>query len=109
MSASISDHVDNLSDGLNNNKCTNCKFGFDYMTAKDGILIFKCFECKKNYTKDFDKELINKFSSTYDFCKEDINEFIILLRKVSILMNTFIVGIDLVKHHYLIKKTFIVV
>ena len=34
-----------------------------------------------NYKKDFDKELINKFSSTYDFCRGDINEFILLLRK----------------------------
>ena len=62
-------------------KCTNCKSGLDYMTAKDGILIFRLFKCKKNYKIDFDKELINKFSSTYDFCKEDINEFILLLRK----------------------------
>ena len=51
------------------------------MTVKDGILVFKCFKCKKNYEIDFDKELISKFSSTYDFCKGDINEFILLLRK----------------------------
>ena len=51
------------------------------LIAKDGILIFRCSECKKNYKKDFDKELINKFSSTNDFCRGDINEFILLLRK----------------------------
>ena len=79
MSASLSNHVDNISNELH--KCTNCKSGLDYMTAKDDILIFRCFECKKNYKKDFDKELINKLSNTYDFCKRDINEFILLLRK----------------------------
>ena len=40
-----------------------------------------CFECKNNYRKDFNKELINKFSSTYKFCNGDTNKFILLLRK----------------------------
>ena len=64
MSASSSEHVDNLSNGLhnnnndNNNKCTNLKTGLGYMIAKDDILIFRCFKCKINYKMDFDKELI---------------------------------------------------
>ena len=52
-----------------------------HMTTKDKQLIFRCFECKKNYKKDFNKELINRFSNTYEFCNEDINKFILLLRK----------------------------
>ena len=44
-------------------------------------MIFWCFECKKNYNKDFNKELINRFLSTYEFCNGDINKFILLLRK----------------------------
>ena len=51
------------------------------MLAKDDILIFRCFKCKKNYEIDFNKELINKFSSKYDFCEGDINKFVLLLRK----------------------------
>ena len=48
----------------------------------DGVqLIFKCVNCNKNCSKDFDKELISRFSSTYNFCKGDINKFILLLRK----------------------------
>ena len=31
--------------------------------------------------KDFNKDLINRFASTYEFCNEDINKFILLLRK----------------------------
>ena len=81
MPASLSKHVDNLSNRLHNNKCVECKSGLDYMKDKDGILIFRCFKCKKKYKIDFDKELINKFSRTYDFCKGDINKFILLLRK----------------------------
>ena len=62
-------------------KCTDCKSYLDYMTTKDEQLIFRCFGCKKNYEKDFNKELINRFSSTYEFCNKDINKFILLLRK----------------------------
>ena len=51
------------------------------MTAKDEQLIFRCFSCKKNYKKDFNKELIKRFASTYWFCNKDLNKFILLLRK----------------------------
>ena len=84
MAASLSELVDNLSNGFlnnDNNKCKNCKSGLYYMTAKDDILIFRCLKCKKNYKIDFDKEMSNKFSSVYDFCKGDINKFVLLLRK----------------------------
>ena len=36
---------------------------------------------KKNYPKDFNKDLINRFASTYEHCNKDINTFIFLLRK----------------------------
>ena len=42
------------------------------MTTKDKGLVFRCFECKKNYKKCFNKELINRFSSTYEFCNGHI-------------------------------------
>ena len=80
-SSSLSNLVDNLSEGLHSDGCTDCKSYFDYMTTNDTQLIFRCFECKKNCKKDFDKEKISRFSSTYDFGKGYINEFILLLRK----------------------------
>ena len=43
--------------------------------------IFRYFKCNKNYNKDFNKELINRFSSSYKFCNGDINKFTLLLRK----------------------------
>ena len=81
MSSSLSSLVDNLSEGLHSDKCTDCKFCLDYMTTKDEQLIFRCFECKKNYKKDFNKELIKRFANIYEFCNEGINKFILLLRK----------------------------
>ena len=86
MSSLLSNLVDNLSDGLHSDKCIDCKSYLDYMITKDGQqnctqLIFRNFECKKNYKKKFNKELIKRFTNTYEFCNKDINKFVLLLRK----------------------------
>ena len=107
MSSSLSNLVQNLSEGLHCDKCTDCKSCLDYISIKDNELIFRCFECKNNYKKDFNKELIKRFANIYEFCNEDINKFILLLRKGSVHINICL-GINLMKHHCLIKKLFIV-
>ena len=55
MSRSLSTLVNNLDEGLHSEKCTDCKSCLDYMTTKDEQLISRCFECKKNYKKEFNK------------------------------------------------------
>ena len=77
----ISNLVDNLSEGIHSDKCTDSKSYLDYMITKDAQLIFTCFECKKNYKKDLHNELIKRFANIYEFCNEVINKFILLLRK----------------------------
>ena len=81
MSTSLSNLVNNLSEGVHNDKCTNCKSCLDYMTTKDEQLIFRCFRCKKNYEKDFNKELIQRFANIHEFCNGDLNKFSLLLTK----------------------------
>ena len=81
MSSSLSNLVDNLSEVLHSDKCTDFKSCLDYMITKGDQLIFRCFECKKNYKKDFNKELIKRFANIYEFSSEDINKFILLLKK----------------------------
>ena len=81
-SNSLSSLVDNLSEGLHSDKCTDCKSCLDYMTTKDQQLIFRCFECKKNYKKEFNKELIKSFANIFEFYNGDINIYILLLREV---------------------------
>ena len=55
LSCSLSSLVINLSERLHNDRCTYCKSYLDYMATKDEKLIFRCFECKKEYKKDFNK------------------------------------------------------
>ena len=69
------------------------------MLVKDYQLIFRFFECKKYYKKEFNENSIKIFTNTYRFCDGDINKVIYLLRKGNnIHANTWIAGEDLMKH-----------
>ena len=91
MSSSLSKLVDNLSEGIHNNKCVNCNSCLHYVRStsvvdtytkiKNEKLLLKCFNCNTYYKKKFNKELIKKFKNTYSFCNNDLNKFILLLRK----------------------------
>ena len=57
MSTSLSKLVDNLSEGLHNNKCLNCESCLDYIKTKNEKLILKCFNRKQYYEKDINKKV----------------------------------------------------
>ena len=108
MAAPLSKLIDNLCEGIHNNKCADCKSCLDYVrSTKNKKLILKCFNCETYYRKKISKELIKRSKSTYDFCNKDLNKIILLLRKVYILTNIWIIGKDLTKHHYQVKNLFI--
>ena len=75
--------VDNLSEGIHDNgKCTKCNSSLGYISiSKKGRLLFEFFDCKKRYTRKFDKKLTKKFKNTYNYCNGDIDKFMLLLRK----------------------------
>ena len=81
MSSSSSSLSDNLSEGLHNDKCVDCEPCLDYISIKGNQLIFKCLNCNKYYTENFNKELINRLSRTYKLFNREIIKFILLLRK----------------------------
>ena len=53
MSSLLSSLADNLSEGLYNDKCTDCKSYLGYISTKDNLIIFKCSKCNKNHNKYF--------------------------------------------------------
>ena len=64
MATSLSKLVDNLTEGIHSDKCIKCKSSLCYMKVMDETLIFRCFNCKKNYQKEINIELVERFSST---------------------------------------------
>ena len=81
MSTSLSSLANNLFEKLHSDKCRDCKSELNYILFEYNQLIFQCFERKRNYMEDFNKELIKRFANTYRFCNVDINKFILLLRQ----------------------------
>ena len=62
MSSSLSKLVNNLSEGIHNNNCSDCESNLDYIEIKKNEkLLLRCFNCKIYYKKKFNKDLIKKF------------------------------------------------
>ena len=90
--------TDDLTEGPNNDKRKDCKTSLKYVSRKDNQVILECLRSKKNYGKDFDKDLIKKFANTYKFCDWNTIKFIFLLRKD---INTLIARKNLMKSYFL--------
>ena len=102
MATSLSKLVDNLTDNIHNDKCIKCKSNLCFVRVINEKLIFKCIDCEKEYEKEFNKELIERFANTYKFCDNDLDKFIMLLRLLRIFimfthMNKWMDGINLMK------------
>ena len=78
MSSSLSTLADNLSEGLHNKNGEDSSLVCSIYQLKK---ICKCIDYNKSYNLHFNKDLINTFGNTHGFCNEDINKFILLLRK----------------------------
>ena len=58
MLSSLSKLADNLSEGIHNNKCSDCESKLDYIKIKNEKLLLKCFNCNSYYKKKFNKDLV---------------------------------------------------
>ena len=55
MASSLSKLVDNLSEGIHNNKCSDCGSNLDCNKIKNEKLILECYNCKQRYKKNLIK------------------------------------------------------
>ena len=52
-------------------------------------MIFRCFGCKKNHKKKFNKDLTKRFKSIFKFCKGDIKKFFLIKKTCLSLMDSW--------------------
>ena len=94
MESSLSNLVNNLSEGLHrikcklgldDKKCETCRNKYkycdcflEYTNFKDDLMEYKCLSCNKSYRQKFDQKLKERLFSTYTFSNYDNSKFILL-------------------------------
>ena len=81
MPTSLSNLVDNLTEGIHKIKCKDWDCFLEYESVKYTLIKYKCLSCNKNYSNKIHEELKKRFNNTFKFPNNDINKFILLLRK----------------------------
>ena len=81
MASSLSNLVNNLAEGIHKRKGKDCDCFIKYESVKDSLIKYKSLSCNNNYSNKIDKKLKRRFKNTFKFSDNDINKFILLLRK----------------------------
>ena len=81
MASSLSKLVDNLAEGTHKIICKDCNCFLELGSVKDNLIKYKCLSFNKNYLNKIDEKLRKIFKNTFNFSNNDINKFILLLRK----------------------------
>ena len=82
MASSLLNLFDNLAEGIHKIKCKDCDCLLEYESVNDNLIKYKWLSCNKDYSNKIDEELKKRFKNTFKFSDNDINKFILLLRKV---------------------------
>ena len=97
IASSLTNLVNNLSDGIHKIKCKfghydkkceiygikykYCNCFLEYTRFKDDSTEYKCLCCNKNYQHKFDEKLKERFFDRYKFSNHNNNKFILLFQK----------------------------
>ena len=73
MANSLSNLIDNLTEGIHKIESKDCDCFLEYESVKDNSIKYNCLSCNKDYSNKIDEELQKIFKSTF--------KFILLLRK----------------------------
>ena len=97
MLSSLSNLINNLSEGIHtikcklghdDKKCETCSIKYkycncflEYTNFKDDLIEYKCLISNKNRQIKFNEKLNERFFNTYKFSNHNNNKFVLLLRK----------------------------
>ena len=72
MATSLSNFVDNLTEGIHKIKCKYFNCFLEYESVKDNLIKYQCLSCNENYLNKIDEELKKRFKNTFRFSNNDI-------------------------------------
>ena len=78
---SLSNIVDNLTERILKIKCKDRDCFLEFQNVKANSIKYRCLSCNKDYWNKIDEQLKKRFKNTSKFSNNDINKFILLLRK----------------------------
>ena len=81
IATSLSNLVDNLAEGIYKIKCKDCNCFLKYESVKNNLIKYKCLSCNKDYSNKPDEKLKKRFKNTFKCSDNDINKFILSIRK----------------------------
>ena len=65
MKTSLSNLVDNLTEGIHEITCKDCDCFLEYESVEDSLIKCKCLPCNKDYSNKIDEELKKRFKNTF--------------------------------------------
>ena len=81
MSTSLSNLVDNITEGIYEIKCKDCDCFIKFKSVKNSLIKYKGLLCYNDYSNKAHEELKTRFKNTFKFSNNDMNRFVLLLRK----------------------------
>ena len=59
----------------------NCDCLLKHKSVKVNLIKYECLFCNKDYSNKIDRKLRKRFKNIFKFSNDEINKFILLLRK----------------------------
>ena len=84
MANSLSNLVDNLTEGIHKIKCKDYHCCIEYESVKDNLMRYKCLSCNEELSNKIDEEVKKQFKNRLKFSNNDIYKFILLLKCLSV-------------------------
>ena len=96
--------VDNLMEEIHKIKCKDCDCFLECESFNDNSIKNKGLSCNKNHSNKIDVELKKRFQNIFNCSNNDINKFILSLKRGVYSCQYWMIGKILMKHYCLKKK-----
>ena len=106
MASSLKKLVNSLAEGIYKIKSKDRTCFLEYKRVNENWIKYKFLSCNKNHSNKNDEKFIKRFKNTFKFLIAILINLFCCWEKVFILMNIWMSGKGLMKHHCLKKTVF---